>query len=188
MKKILAVLSLVLLMNAGAGYGQTFQSLYSDHKARQAGDLITVLVVEFTEAENQAKTTTRSEDGTEVSASGSGALDFMPDVGFNGDISNRYSGSGSNSRTGSLKSKITVRIDSVLNGNTYMISGTRQLDVNNEKQIMELSGIVRSRDIRPDNTVYSYELADASITYKGKGIVNAGQKPGIIRRVLNWIF
>ncbi|HKJ68734.1 MAG TPA: flagellar basal body L-ring protein FlgH [bacterium] len=188
MKRIIAFLIIV-----GCAFpvvqAQTFQSIYSDHKARTPGDLLTVLIVEFTEAQNKANTKTRSSDASSASASASGALmDYFPDLGFSGQVDNEYSGSGSNSRTGSLKSKITVRIDSVLSMGIYQVSGTRVLDVNNEKQIMTLTGVVRARDIQPDNTIYSYNVADADIMYEGRGIVEAAHKPGILRRVLNWIF
>ncbi len=53
---------------------------------------------------------------------------------------------------------------------------------------MELTGVVRGRDIQPDNTIYSYNVADANIVYEGQGIVQAAQKPGLLRRILNWVF
>ncbi|MEJ2049383.1 MAG: flagellar basal body L-ring protein FlgH [Calditrichota bacterium] len=193
MKRSLLLLALMLLCAVTsvmviAQQPQQYYSLYSDHKARKPGDLLTVVIVEFTEAENKAETNTKSDDASSLAAKGSGALDFIPDMGFSGSIGNSYTGSGSNSRTGSLKSKITVKIDSILPGGAYQVSGTRMLNVNNEKQIMSLSGLVRARDIQPDNTIYSYQIADASITYKGRGIVEAAHKPGIVRRILNWIF
>jgi len=188
MKRSMTLLLLLMFCAVAPVKAQQYYSLYSDHKARRPGDLLTVLIVEFTQAENKAETSTKSDEATSLSAQGSGALDFFPDVGFGGSVGNSYSGTGSNSRTGSLKSKITVQIDSILPGGTYQVSGTRVLNVNNEKQTMSLSGLVRARDIQPDNTVYSYQIADASITYKGRGIVEAANKPGIVRRILNWIF
>ncbi len=189
MKRIVAVLTAIVICGITISQAQTVQSIYADHKARTPGDLLTVMIVEFTEAQNKAKTNTYSNDASSASASASGALlDYFPDLGFNGQISNEYSGSGSNSRTGSLKSKITVRIDSVLSAGIYQVSGTRVLDVNNEKQTMTLTGVVRARDIQPDNTIYSYNVADANIMYEGRGIVEAAHKPGLLRRILNWIF
>ncbi len=188
MKKSFIILLGTLFLTTAMAEAQTYQSLYSDHKARQTGDLLTVLIVEFTTAENEAETNTESSDESSLSAGGSGALDFFPEIGFNGSIGNEYSGSGSNSRTGSLKGKITVRIDSTEGTDIYYVSGTRVLDVNNEKQVMELTGVVRGRDIQPDNTIYSYNVADANIVYEGQGIVQAAQKPGLLRRILNWVF
>lgn len=169
--------------------GQMASSLFSDHKARGAGDLLTVLVVETAEAENEAQTETKSKDkvGGDVSQ-GTGYLDFFPGADIEAGVNNSYFGSGSNTRSGSLRGKITVRIDSILPGGSYEISGRRVVDANKEKQIMELRGVVRPRDIQPDNTVYSYLIADAEITYRGRGVVAAAHKPGVLRRILNWIF
>ena len=184
----------ILLILLGCFFGvelvaQTFTSLYSDHKARDQGDLLTVLIVEVAEAQNSAETQTESEEATSASLSeGTGFLSFFPETSGGMGINNSYSGSGSSSRQGSLKGKITVQIDSILPGGAYMVSGRRVVDVNKEKQIMELKGVVRPRDVQADNTVYSYLVANAEITYEGRGVVAAAHKPGIIRRILNWIF
>lgn len=186
-KRILIIAGIFLFGNPLIG--QALNSFYSDHKARQPGDLLTVLVMEFTEAENRAQTETQSEDAASGELSqGTGFLGFIPEASVGGSINNSFSGSGSNSRTGSLKGKITVTIDSIMPGGSYWVSGKRIIDVNSEKQIMKLEGIVRPRDIQSDNTVYSYLVADARITYEGKGVVAAGNKPGLLRRILNWVF
>jgi len=188
MKTYLFILLSVCVISTSVS-GQSLNSFYADHKARQPGDLLTVLVMEFAEAENQAQTETQSEDAMSGSLDqGTGFLGFIPEANVGGSINNSFTGSGSNSRTGSLTGKITVKIDSIMPGGSYWISGQRVIDVNSEKQIMKLEGLVRPRDIQSDNTVYSYLVADAQITYEGKGVVAAGNKPGIIRRILDWIF
>jgi len=62
------------------------------------------------------------------------------------------------------------------------------VEINGEEQTTVLSGIVRARDIQSDNTVYSYLIADASIAYRGRGLVNDAGKPGILSRFINWLF
>ena len=62
------------------------------------------------------------------------------------------------------------------------------MDVNGDKQTMILTGTIRPQDITADNIVYSYYIADAQISYKGKGPVNQGQRPGWLFRIINWIF
>ncbi len=185
----LVMCMLTVVCAAGFAHGQMASSLYSDHKAQTPGDLLTVLIVETAQAENKAKTETESKDNTGARVSrGNGYLDFFPGADIEANISNSYFGSGSNVRSGSLRGKITVRIDSILPGGSYEISGQRVVDANKEKQIMELRGVVRPRDIQQDNTVYSYLIANAEITYRGRGVVAAAHKPGILRRIFNWIF
>ena len=188
MKRAIITLTGVILAWSTVS-AQSFNSLYTDFKARQPGDLLTVLIVEVTEAQNQAATETKSEDKTDMGLSaGTGYLGFIPGTDIGGNVNNSFSGSGSSTRKGSLQGKITVKIDSIMPGGLYHISGSRIIEMNKDKQIMQLAGLVRSRDIQSDNTVYSYLIADAQITYTGKGIVASGHNPGILRRILNWIF
>ena len=60
--------------------------------------------------------------------------------------------------------------------------------INNEDETLFLSGVVRSRDISNDNTVYSYQIGDAKISSKGKGNITDGHRPGFVTRLINWIF
>lgn len=73
------------------------------------------------------------------------------------------------------------------NGN-LKIKGTREVTVNNEKQLITLSGIIRSRDISPDNIVLSTYISDAMIAYSGDGIVNERQRPGWLARILDVVW
>ncbi|NLA58040.1 MAG: flagellar basal body L-ring protein FlgH [Firmicutes bacterium] len=73
------------------------------------------------------------------------------------------------------------------NGN-LVIEGTQSLIVNNETQEITVRGVIRPQDIEPDNTILSTYIADATISYQGSGILGAQDKPGILTRILNWIF
>ncbi|MCX6830659.1 MAG: flagellar basal body L-ring protein FlgH, partial [candidate division Zixibacteria bacterium] len=69
-----------------------------------------------------------------------------------------------------------------------VIQGSRVVTINSDHQTMTLTGIVRRADINPDNTLDSYNIAEAQIVYTGKGPGADGSKPGLITRALNWIF
>jgi flagellar L-ring protein precursor FlgH len=60
--------------------------------------------------------------------------------------------------------------------------------INGEEQEIVISGLIRSRDVTPDNTVLSTFVADAEIAFVGTGVVADKNKPGIITRLLNWLF
>ena len=83
---------------------------------------------------------------------------------------------------------MAVRVVGVQPNGDLVIEGTKVLGINNDKEMLILTGIVRSQDITRENTVYSYQIADAQITYRGKGIAANGGKPGWIMRFLNWLF
>ena len=55
-------------------------------------------------------------------------------------------------------------------------------------ETMTLTGVVRQKDVKPDNTIESYLIADAEIHYTGKGTANDAARPGIVMRFLNWLF
>jgi flagellar L-ring protein FlgH len=190
MKKISVIL--ILILSAAAVYGQGLynqgKTLFSDHRARSVGDIITIEIVEIAQASNESSTETKKEQSNDISTSGSGALDFMPIAGMNSDIKNDYSGEGKTSRKGNLKAKITARITNTLPNGNFIIEGSRIVDVNGEKQTTILTGVIRPQDITPQNTVYSYNIADAQITYTGRGAVQDAQRPGIFARFVNWLF
>lgn len=160
-------------------------SLFSSIKAHRVGDIVTVIIREQSNAQSKAQTNTKVKN--EVSGGpGKGTLDFVSLWGL--DSENNYKGDASTKRTGQLDAKISVRIVEILPNGDYRIEGTREVNINGERERIKLSGLIRSRDIRPDNTILSTYVADASIMYDGKGIVDAGHEPGMIAKIINWFF
>ena len=186
----LAILMINLL--SSTLFGQEFRpvvshSLFSDHKARNVGDILTIFIVEFSEADNKNSTSTSKSDNISISSDeGTGVLKFLPSLSFGGSTSNTFAGNGITSRRGSLKGKMTAMIIEVLPNGNYQVEGKRIIELNLDKQEMTLSGIIRPRDIRADNTVFSYHIANAIIKYRGKGTINRASQMGLVRRILNW--
>ena len=83
---------------------------------------------------------------------------------------------------------MTARIIEVLHNGDFKLEGTRMVNVNGEKTLIELTGICRGADIEPDNTLMSTYISDAQIAYNGTGIVNDTAQPGVVTKVLNWLF
>lgn len=190
MKRIYILLTIVISTAVASAQGLYNQglTLFSDHRAHGVGDIITIEIVEVAQASNEASTELKNDQANEISASGSGPLDFIPLTGLSSEIKNDYSGEGKTSRKGNLKAKITARITNILPNGNFLIEGTRIVDVNGEKQTTVLTGVIRPQDITPQNTVYSFNIADAQITYTGRGSVQSAQKPGILARIFQWIF
>lgn len=164
-------------------------NLYSDHRAVRNDDILTVLIVESAKAGSESNTKTSKENSIGASADGgSGALKFLPAFGANGASKVGFDGSGGTSREGSLVATISARVIKVLDNGNLSIEGSKVVEINQEKEIIKLSGIVRPQDIMTNNVVYSSSIAEAQITYTGKGAVNSGQRPGVLARFLNWIF
>jgi len=160
-------------------------SLVSNYKAHKVGDIITILIVEEATANASAKTDANNK--SEVKGGpGLGFLDVLTSWGLNSE--NKYTGTGKTERAGNLKAEITVRIAEVMHNGDFRLEGTRMVDINGERQLIEISGYCRARDIRPDNTIYSTYIADARIAYNGTGPVNASSEPGLFTKLVNWLF
>lgn len=161
---------------------RTSRTLFGDRKARDVGDVVTVLIVESATATQTANTAT--EKKTDVSVEqGTGFMRFLPDGGWG--ASGTSKATGSTTRTGLLTASLTATVKEVLPNGNLKIEGKREILVNKEKQILVLSGIIRQDDIAPDNTVSSTSIAEANIRYDGKGPIAAKQKEGLITRLLH---
>jgi flagellar L-ring protein precursor FlgH len=66
--------------------------------------------------------------------------------------------------------------------------GSREVTVNNERQFITLSGIIRTRDISQGNVILSTYISDARIAYSGAGIIDDRQRPGWMTKILNKIW
>ncbi|MCP4146008.1 MAG: flagellar basal body L-ring protein FlgH [bacterium] len=160
-------------------------SLVTNMKAHKVGDIITVLITESTTANASSKVDANNK--SEVSGGpGLGILDVVTDWGLN--LENKYSGDGRTQRSGNLQAEITVRIVEQLHNGDFRINGNRMVEINGERQLIEISGICRARDIMPDNTIYSTYIADARIAYNGTGVVNSTSEPGVVTKLVNWLF
>ena len=164
-------------------------SLYSDVKAFKIGDVLTVIISESNSATKNAKTNTKKQNKTSTKGNAStGAIDgLFPGMSGSMDVSNQYDGQGSTVRNGTLSSRISVKVIDVLPNYNLLIEGSKTIETNDDVEVVTISGIVRPQDIDAQNTVLSQEVANAKITYKGKGTISQGQRPGILARMLNWI-
>jgi flagellar L-ring protein precursor FlgH len=172
------------MVNAGSMY-----SLYNDRTALNADDILTVVITESAKAGSQSGTNTSKAHDLSVSGGGgSGLLHFIPSLGATAGNKVDYDGKAGTSREGSLDAKISARVTKVLDNGNLVIEGSKVVEINDEKEIIKVSGIIRPQDIEPNNIIYSYNIADAQITYSGKGTVHTGERPGLIARVLNWLF
>jgi flagellar L-ring protein precursor FlgH len=172
-------------------------SLTEDMKARRRGDTVTIVISETASASKEAKT------GTSRDSSVSAGIPALMGLQNNGFVKNNFAdlaklisastgssfkGAGSTSRQENLNATITARVVDVLPSGNLMIEGRRNIRVNEEDQIIVLEGTVRSRDIAPDNTVNSIYIADARISYSGRGIISDRQSPGWLMNIIDKVW
>lgn len=175
-------------------------NFYRDIKAYRAGDIVTVNIVETSQASKQAATQLGRE--SELSAGISGLFGFQAEIPHNNKVafdptsllgakySSSFKGSGTTSRRESMTAQISARVIQVLNNGDLVIRGSREITVNYEKQYIILEGIIRPTDITSNNTILSSYIADARIQYTGKGVLTAKQRPGWLSRLITnvWPF
>jgi len=164
-------------------------NLYSDHRAMQIDDILTIMIDESAKAGSESGTNTSKEHSMGVeSGGGSGAFRLLPKFGLNGGNKIGYDGKGGTSREGSLVATMSARVIKVLGNGNMVIEGSKVVAINEEREIMKITGVVRPQDVQKNNIVSSSNIADAEITYTGKGVANTGQRPGLLARLINWIF
>lgn len=164
-------------------------SLTGDRKSHRVDDVITVNVGEDNTAKNTAGTRTQSKhDANLKMAGGTGLLGFVPGAGFKNAQEADFNGQGNTSRQGSMQAVVSVRVLEVLPNGTLRIEGTKQVVINDETEILSVAGLLRPEDIAADNSVPSSRLADARISYSGRGTTSNAQQPGFMARFFDWLF
>lgn len=182
------LVGLLFVALQAAGGAAPAPSLFSDRRAQKVGDILTVEIVETATAQATAQTALTSENKNKIDGGGSGALDFIPLFGLDANQKSEQKGDGRTSRQGTLRARLTAKVIEVLPNGNLKIEGQRMVEINGEKQQTILTGVVRPEDISPENTVPSYLIAEAKISYHGKGMVQDAQAPGYLSRFIHWFF
>jgi len=160
-------------------------NLFSDRVARNVGDIVTVLVMESASSTGAITSDTKKDDAID-GGPGAGAFNFVP--AFNLEAKNQHQGQATLNRSDQLIAKIPARVVEILPDGTLRLEGSREVTSNGERQILHITGLARSVDIGPDNTVASSVIADAHIEYTGKGVLSEGHRMSRFMRIFNWLF
>jgi flagellar L-ring protein precursor FlgH len=164
------------------------KSMFADRKAHVVGDIVTVVITETTQAEQDAETDiSKSMSGTANGGSGLfGLLKAIPSATVGGSMS--HTGKGSTTRNSSLTTTITCKVTGVTETGLLKLTGDRTLKVNADTQVIRFTGSVRTDDIAIDNTIASSFVADAKIEVLGKGPMDQHTRPGVLTNVFRFLF
>lgn len=157
-----------------------FRPLVSDRRAHRVGDILTVLVVENASASATAGTNTDKNNDLGVRFSSP----TSPQKNYALSVEQEYDGGGKSARTGKLLAQISVEVKAVEQNGDMLISGVQDIEINDEKQTINLAGKVRSIDVDERNTVLSTRVANAKITYVGNGVLAESQHKGWLSRLI----
>ena len=204
------IVSLVTLALGGPAHAQSLWrdeapggQLFADAKARRVNDVLTVVVVEESASSRSANTSTGKStsrtagvnrfpsivDPLSKKAFGGKPPSEILQNGLSFDISGQASheGKGAIERTDRVSGQVAARVVRVLENGNLVIEGRRAVLVNDESQLITVTGIVRPQDITGANTVLSNQIADAEIKMTGKGVLADAQRPGLLYRMLDWL-
>ena len=190
------VLALLLLQYGNVGADSLWkeghsQSIAADKKAHGVGDILTILIQENNGATRANNTTTSKKASVNAaiaslfySPSVSGVLTkkgTLPALNYTSDT--EFNGGGSINRAETITAQMAVRVVDVLPNGNMVVEGTLRTAFSGEKQDAVVRGTVRPDDIAANNTLFSYNIADATIQFISKGTLTDATRKGWFTRV-----
>ena len=163
--------------------------LFADLKARRVGDVLTIVLNESTNASKNAVTKTAKT----TAVANTGPTIFgktittkgVPILNTSMSGADSFDGEGSSTQSNSLAGSLTVTVIDVQANGNLVVQGDKNLKLNQGDEFVHISGVVRPADIATNNTVTSDKLADARISYSGKGVVDSSNRMGWLARFFN---
>jgi flagellar L-ring protein precursor FlgH len=170
--------------------GKDLYGVCADLRARNVGDIVTINIVESASASKNA--TTKTSKATALDASWTGVLQNISGDLLGSSVkagfANSSDGQGATTRNSTLNAYISAHVIQVLPNGNLAIQGSRQVQVNNENQIINIQGVIRPVDIDSRNEVLSTSIAEAKIELNGQGVISDKQRVGWLTRILDWVW
>lgn len=166
------------IFQAASGYAP----LTSGQRAAMIGDIVTIVLVERTQAakSNAASLDRDGEIGLTPPTTGPLSLFTPSDVAMGGDQS--FGGKGEATQSNRLTGEISVTVAVVYPNGNMLVRGEKLVTLNRGDEFIRISGLIRPADIGPDNRIASTRVADARITYSGKGQLARASQQGWLQR------
>lgn len=161
-------------------------SIFQDVKARNVGDVLTIVISESSSATRGASSKNSKSADIGVGAGTGSFLDWI--TAHNASMSDNFNSSGNISNTNKFSANVTVQVVGVQPNGNLLVSGTQSIKQNKDIQTITITGEVRPQDISGNNTVLSTYVANSQIIVSGKGPLMRKQRQGIITQVLNFLF
>ena len=175
----------------GSIFGQGDNPLFCDHKAMKVNDIVTIIINETaksktTGAKQLSKSGTTSLGGANFTSGGTNGamvanintLNGIVNTGVSISSSNQFKGQGSATKDASFTTTVSARVVKVLQNGNIFVMGKREILIDDQKQIIQVSGVIRPYDIDQYNRINSNQISDAKILYKTQGDVDRATKQG----------
>jgi flagellar L-ring protein precursor FlgH len=164
----------------GAIYNRGMEmALFEDVKARRVGDILTVLLVEQNSGTKSSDTSLNQSTDLGIGVPSIGTRTY-PEVSATLNSNNSFSGESGSSQSNRLNGSVAVTVVDVLPGGNLLVQGEKWIQINQGREYIRLHGIIRQRDVAPNNTILSTQVAEARIEYSGTGSTSHAN-------VLGWV-
>jgi flagellar L-ring protein precursor FlgH len=179
------------LNTLGSIFGKGDNPFFADRKAMNVNDIVTVLIEERA---NSSSSGNKALNRSQESAYAPGAMTYKGSAevgekiakninstvgfGFSTNSESTFNGGGTATRSENFTTTVSARIVKVLQNGNYFIEGRREILVQDEKQIIQISGVIRPYDIAQNNTINSAYISDAKISYRTEGVIHRNSEQG----------
>ena len=178
-----------IFASAGGSNGNRGLRLFQDLKAREVGDLLTIVLVENTQAKTNANTAVTKDAGVGMAAPSI----FGQSVTYKGksileaeiEGTRKFGGAGNSAQSNQLDGDITVTVVEQLGNGNLRVAGEKRVRLNQGDELVQVQGIVRTADIGPDNRITSDRIGEAQIVYGGRGTLARSNAMGWLGRFFN---
>ena len=166
------------IFDAGGGYAP----LYEGWRARSVGDPLTIVLVERTIGSKSASSNLDSKGGLSLTPPATGPLSLFSTADASASGKRGFQGTGSADQANSLSGEVSVVVAEVYANGTMLVQGQKHVTLNRGDEWVRIRGVVRTADVDRDNRVPSTRVADADISYTGKGDVARAARQGWFSR------
>jgi flagellar L-ring protein precursor FlgH len=165
-------------------HAASYRPLFEDRRARAIGDTITININEKLQASKQASSSANRSGGVdfEVSKVQRLPLKTLQGAALAAQSKSDFAGKGDSSANNLFSGSITVTVIDVLPNGNLLVSGEKQIGINQGSEFIRLSGVVNPTTILAGNVVSSTQVADARLEYRGTGYVDEAQTMGWLQR------
>lgn len=163
--------------------------LFEDNKAREVGDLLTIVLVESTQSRSRANTAVTKDSGVGMSvpniAGASVTYKGRNILQAEVEGSRKFAGGGVSTQSNELEGDITVTVVQQMPNGNLLVRGEKMMRLNQGDELVQVTGVVRPADIGPDNRIASNRVGDARIVYGGRGPIARSNAMGWLGRFFN---
>jgi flagellar L-ring protein precursor FlgH len=166
---------------------QGYAALHQGLRARNVGDLVTIVLSENIASNKSVSGSTARTGDASITPPTAGPLQFLNPNALNAGADASFNGSGNAAQNSTLSGALAVTIAEVRSNGTALVVGEKQMSLSQGEEWVQFAGIIRLIDVSSDNRISSSQVADARIIYSGQGAVQKASRPGWLSRFFGMI-